>query len=68
MPTALYGAGGKLQGTGCGVWAANLYVHEHTALDLNPMAQAACNDFNKMMYRYGPGVSTGFCGLHHVRR
>jgi len=31
------------------------------------MAQAACNDLNKKMYRHCPGVSTGFCGLHHVR-
>jgi hypothetical protein len=31
------------------------------------MSEAACNDFNKKMYRYGPGVSTVFCGLHHVR-
>ena len=28
------------------------------------MAQVDCNDFNKRMYRHGPGVSTGFCGLH----
>jgi hypothetical protein len=38
-----------------------------TALGLKAMAQAACNDFNKKMYRHGPGVSTGVCGLHHVR-
>ena len=38
MPAALDGAGGKLQGTGCGVWAANLYLHEPTALGLSPMA------------------------------
>jgi hypothetical protein len=47
---SLYGAGGKLQGAGCGVLAANLYLHEHTALGLNPMAQAGCNDFNKKTY------------------
>jgi hypothetical protein len=34
---------------------------------LKPMTQAACNDFNKRMNRHGPGVSTRFCGLHHVR-
>jgi hypothetical protein len=50
MPAALNGAGGKLQRAGCGVWAANSYLHQHTALGLNPMAQAACNDFNKKMY------------------
>ena len=47
---ALDGAEGKLQGVGCGVWAANLYLHKHTALGLSPMVQAACNDFNKKMY------------------
>ncbi len=57
---------GMLQGAGWWVWAANLYLHARTALGLKPMAQAACNDFNKMMYRYGPGVSTRFCDLHHV--
>jgi len=31
------------------------------------MAQAACNDFDKEMYRQRPDVSTGFCGLHCVR-
>jgi hypothetical protein len=46
----LDGAVGMLQGIGCRVCVANLYLHEHTALGLNPMAQAACNDFNKKMY------------------
>jgi hypothetical protein len=50
MPAALDGAGGKLQEAGCGVLSANLYLHKHTALGLNPMAQAACNDCNKKKY------------------
>jgi hypothetical protein len=68
MPAALDGAVGMLQGAGCRVWAANLYLQARTALVLKPIAQAACNDFNKRMYRHGPGVSTGFCGLHQVSR
>jgi hypothetical protein len=68
MPAALEGAGGMLQGAGCRVWAANLYLHAPTALGLNPMAQVDCNDLNKKMYRHGPGVSTGYCGLHLVMR
>lgn len=66
MPAALEGAVEKLQGAGYRVWAANLYLHAQTAPDPKPMAQTACNDFNKKMYRHGPGVSTGFCGLHYV--
>jgi hypothetical protein len=50
MPAALDGAVGLLHEVGCRVWVANLYLHEHTALGLNLMAQAACNDFNKKMY------------------
>jgi GNAT superfamily N-acetyltransferase len=50
-PAVLDGAVGRLQGA----W-----------LDLKPKAQAACNDFNKKMYRLRPDVSTGFCGLHDV--
>jgi hypothetical protein len=46
----LDGAVGMLQGIGCRIWAADLYLREHTVLDLNLMAQAACNDFNKKMY------------------
>ena len=68
MPAALDGAGEKLQGVGCRVWSANLYLHARKVVDLKPMSQAACNDFNKKMYQHGPGVSTGFCGLHHVGR
>jgi hypothetical protein len=30
------------------------------------MSQAACDDFNKKKYRHGPGVLTGFFGLHHA--
>jgi hypothetical protein len=60
MPAALEGAVGKLKEIGCRVWAAHSYLHAPTALGLKPMAQAACNDFNKKMYRHGPGVSTGF--------
>ena len=67
MPAALDGAVGMLLGVGCRVWSANSVLHAPTALGPKPMAQAACNDFNKRMYRHGPGVSTGFCGLHHVR-
>jgi hypothetical protein len=33
----------------CRVWAANSVLHAPTALGLNPMAQAACNDFNKKL-------------------
>lgn len=67
MPAALDGAVGKLQGVGCRVWSGNLYLHAHAVSDLKSMAKVACNDFDKKMYRHGPGVSTGFCGLHHVR-
>lgn len=63
---ALDGAVGRLRGVECRVWAANLYLHAHAALGLQPVAQAACNDFNKKMYQHGQGVSTGFCGLLHV--
>jgi hypothetical protein len=42
-----------------------MHMHMHVS-DLKPMSQAACDDFNKKMYRHGPGVSTGLCGLHHV--
>ncbi len=31
------------------------------------MPDAVCNPFIKTMYWLGPGVSTGFCGLHCVR-
>jgi hypothetical protein len=48
-------------------WAANLYLHARTELGLKPMAQVACNDFNKKDDRLRPGVSTDFCGLHPVR-
>ena len=30
------------------------------------MFDAVCNAFIKRMYRLGPDVSTGFCGLHYV--
>jgi hypothetical protein len=33
---------------------------------MKSMAQAACDDFNKRMYRHCPSVSTGFYGLHQV--
>jgi hypothetical protein len=66
MPAALDGAAGRLQGIECRVWAANLYLHANAVLCLNPLAQAAYNDFNKKMYRHGPGVLTGLCGLYHV--
>eukprot|EP01034_Spumella_vulgaris_P022778 gene22777-28940_t len=56
---------GMLQGVGCRVWAANLYLHVHAVSGLKPMSQAACDDFNNKMYRHGPGVSTGFWDLHH---
>ena len=32
------------------------------------MLQEVCSHFNNKMYRLGLDVSTGFCGLHHVRR
>jgi hypothetical protein len=67
MPAALDGAGGKLQGARCLVWAANLYLYAHAVSDLKPKAQVACNDFDKKVYRHGPDVLTGLCGLHHVR-
>ena len=66
-PAALDGAAGRLQGVWRRVWAANLYLRARTTLDLKSMAQVACNDFNKKMYRHEPGVSTRFCGLHCVR-
>ena len=31
------------------------------------MAQEACGNIHNRMYRLGPDVSTGFCGLHYVR-
>ena len=31
------------------------------------MLQEVCSHFNKKMYRHGPDVSIGFCGLHCVR-
>ena len=31
------------------------------------MLQEVCRHFNNKMYRLGPDVSTGFCGLHCVR-
>jgi hypothetical protein len=65
-PAALDVAVGRLQGVGCRVLAANLYLHARTELGLKPIAQVTCNDFNKKMYRLKLGVSTGFCGLHHV--
>jgi hypothetical protein len=68
MPAALDGAVGRLQGVGYRVLAANLYLHAHTALGRKVIAQAACDDFNNKMYRHGPGVSTRFCDLHHVRQ
>lgn len=49
MPAVLDGAMGMLQGVWCRVWAANLYLRARTTLDLKPMAQVACNDFNKKM-------------------
>jgi hypothetical protein len=61
-PAALNGAGGKLQRDG----SVYLYLHVNAVTGLKPMAQVDCNEFNKKMYRHGPGVSTGFCGLHHV--
>lgn len=67
MPAALDGAGGKSQGAGCRVWAADLDLHTPTALGLKPMVKADCNDFNKKMYRHGPVVSTEFRVLHHGR-
>jgi hypothetical protein len=60
MPAALDGAAGRLQRVGCRVWATNLYLHANVVLELNPTAQAACNDFDKKMYRDGPGVKPGF--------
>jgi hypothetical protein len=43
-----------------------IYICMHVLrLAMKPMAQAACNDFNKKIYRHGPGVSTGFCGQYH---
>lgn len=33
------------------VWAANLYLHAHTAPGPKRMAQVAFNEFNKKMYR-----------------
>jgi hypothetical protein len=44
---ALDGAEGKLQEIGCRVWSSNLVLHAQTAPGPKPMAQAACNDFNK---------------------
>jgi hypothetical protein len=35
-------------------------LYARSALGLNPMAHAACNDFNKKMYRHELAVSTGF--------
>jgi hypothetical protein len=67
MPAALDGAGGKLQRAGCRVGAVHLSVDVNAVTCLKPIAEVDCNDFNKKMYRSGPGVSTGFCGLHHVR-
>jgi hypothetical protein len=31
------------------------------------LLHAHCRNFFHRMYRLGLGVSTGFCGLHHVR-
>ena len=36
MPAALNSAGGKLQGAGCRVWAANLYLHKDWQLSQLP--------------------------------
>jgi hypothetical protein len=44
MFAALDGAGGKLQGFGCQVWVANLYLQAHSALSLQPMSKAAGTD------------------------
>jgi len=30
------------------------------------MLQAVCSHFNNKIYRLGPDVSTGFCGLHYL--
>lgn len=65
MPAALDDEVGRLRGLGCRVWTADLYLHVLSALGLNPIAQVNFNDFKKM-YRHGLGVTTGFCGLHHV--
>jgi hypothetical protein len=32
------------------------------------MLQEVCNHFNNKMHRFGPDISTEFCGLHYVRR
>ena len=60
VPAALDGAGGKLQGTGCGVWSSNLVLHAQTAPGPKPIAQAACNDFNKGCIDTGRVYQPGF--------
>jgi hypothetical protein len=60
MPAALDGAGGKLQRAGCRVGSVDFSLYVNTLTGLKPMAQVECNEFNKKMYRYGPGVSPGF--------
>jgi RimJ/RimL family protein N-acetyltransferase len=57
---------GSCGGLGCRVGSVYLHLHVNTVTGLKPMAQVDCNEFNKKMYRHGPSVSTGFCGLHHV--
>lgn len=63
MPAALVGAGGKLQGAGWRVWAANSVLHAPTALGLKPLAQAACNDFNKKTIDSDRVYQAGFADL-----
>lgn len=58
---------GCCEGLGYRVGSVYLYLHVNAVTGLKFMAQVDCNEFNKKMYRHGPGVSTGFCGLHDVR-
>ncbi len=58
---------GSCEGLGAG-FGLLIYLHEQTPLDLSDKARADYNDFNKKMYRHGPGVSTRFYGLRLISR
>jgi hypothetical protein len=74
MPAALDGAGGKLRGAVCQIWSANLCLLELTTLSLKPMAEATCDDFNKIhidtgrMYQpsFAVYITLGFFMLRHL--
>lgn len=46
----------------------NLYRYKSQAWGQKPLSRVVFGLFVKRMYRLGPDVSTGFCGLNHVRR